>query len=221
MKISEAKTLIVSAMQETHKTTAKWDAWGTLPINSMDFYMGKAPLHIPKVHFRIGYNSHSLMIIFRVKDRNVIARAKQWHDKVWEDSCVEFFFSPFGEKGYFNVETNCCGTMLLRYQQEPNKNIEFLDMESCSMISVTSSLNNLLEEELQEDLEWFLEYKLPFKALKALCNFKTPSSGDVWKGNFYKCADSCSTPHWLTWSKVNGEEPNFHVPEAFGSIIFE
>ena len=42
------------------------------------------------------------------------------------------------------------------------------------------------------------------------------ASGQVWRGNFFKCAEDISHPHWAAWSPV--DEFNFHLPRCFGAI---
>ena len=48
-----------------------------------------------------------------------------------------------------------------------------------------------------------------------------PKSGVVWKANFYKIAENSTNPHYITWSVVENDKPDFHKPEFFGKIIFE
>jgi hypothetical protein len=43
--------------------------------------------------------------------------------------------------------------------------------------------------------------------------------GQSWRGNFFKCAEEISHPHWASWSPV--DELNFHLPRCFGTIHFE
>jgi hypothetical protein len=43
-----------------------------------------------------------------------------------------------------------------------------------------------------------------------------PLAGQVWRGNFYKCGDRTSHPHWAAWSPV--DELNFHLPRCFGAL---
>ena len=49
-----------------------------------------------------------------------------------------------------------------------------------------------------------------------LCNLP----GQTWRGNFYKCADRSSHPHWASWSPL-GEPLNFHTPQFFGPLRLE
>jgi hypothetical protein len=49
---------------------------------------------------------------------------------------------------------------------------------------------------------------------------KTPKTGDVWKGNLFRCVGSGKTRGYLAWRPTKTEKPNFHVPEAFGEFEF-
>ena len=40
-----------------------------------------------------------------------------------------------------------------------------------------------------------------------------------WKANFYKCGDETLHPHFGCWNPVVAEEPNFHLPEFFGTLL--
>ncbi len=40
-------------------------------------------------------------------------------------------------------------------------------------------------------------------------------------GNFYKCADRTSSPHFLSWAPISTPEPDFHRPEFFSKIILD
>ena len=44
-----------------------------------------------------------------------------------------------------------------------------------------------------------------------------PPAQRRWRGNFYKCADESSHPHWASWRPI-GEKLDFHTPEFFGEI---
>jgi hypothetical protein len=41
------------------------------------------------------------------------------------------------------------------------------------------------------------------------------------RGNFYKCGDSLSVPHFLSWQPIDNPTPNFHLEKFFGELDFE
>jgi hypothetical protein len=48
-----------------------------------------------------------------------------------------------------------------------------------------------------------------------------PGPTVTWRANFYKCGDKTSHPHWLTWNPVDKPRPDFHLPQYFGTLVFE
>ncbi len=48
-----------------------------------------------------------------------------------------------------------------------------------------------------------------------------PNGGFTLRGNFYKCGDLTSDPHYLSWAPISFERPNFHLSAFFGTLILE
>ena len=44
--------------------------------------------------------------------------------------------------------------------------------------------------------------------------------GTLLRGNCYKCGDLTDHPHYLSWSAINSETPNFHRSDDFGLFFF-
>ena len=78
----------------------------------------KTGSHCPRTHVKVRYDDDFVYVLFQTADQFVRAVAMDTHGEVWKDSCVEFFFTPQCDlsKGYFNLEINCIGTLLMRYQ---------------------------------------------------------------------------------------------------------
>ncbi len=197
-----------------------WD--GVLPVR-LDNYMGEKPEHFPQTDVKLRYDSNYLYVIFNVKDQYVKAVAKKRNGKVWQDSCVELFFSPGADvaRGYFNFEANCKGVYLFQYHTDEGDNYGFVDEKDCKEITIAHSLTKNAEVELVEPENWTLEYRIPFAILAKYMEVDQPGHGTIWRANFYKCADKTSHPHWLTWAPVKYPEPKFHLPEFFGQLEFE
>jgi hypothetical protein len=206
---------------------ADWSkpAWADAAVGELTFHMGDKPEHFPRTQFKAQYDDAALYVIFRVEDRYVRAVAEKHNDPVCTDSCVEFFFSPVDDvrQGYFNLEVNCGGTMLLHYQRAAQVEQRPIGAEQLALIEVGCSLPRRVDPELVEPTTWTVEYRLPFDAFAAAFpqEFPRPTSGTAWKGNFYKCGDRTSRPHWLTWAPVDRPQPDFHRPEFFGRLEFD
>ena len=79
--------------------------------------MGEIPKFYPVVRAKMMYDRDNLYVIFRVEDRYVRCVTREFNGPVWDDSCVELFFSPDSgaPSKYFNLEINCGGTPLMYY----------------------------------------------------------------------------------------------------------
>ena len=49
---------------------------------------------------------------------------------------------------------------------------------------------------------------------------KTPKSGEIWKGNIFRCIGSGKKRGYLSWQATKTKTLNFHVPEKFGEFEF-
>jgi len=75
----------------------------------------------------------------------------------------------------------------------------------------------LIDGEIISSLDWRMGLYIPFQTLAKYCG-AAAFRRCVWKGNFYKCADKSSHPHWGAWRAV--EPLNFHQPKFFGALRF-
>lgn len=48
-----------------------------------------------------------------------------------------------------------------------------------------------------------------------------PEPGELWRVNLFRCVGPESPSRYLAWRPTKTAEPNFHVPEAFGTLRFE
>jgi cellulose/xylan binding protein with CBM9 domain len=200
--------------------TGQWKQANVLEIAN---YMGDKPEHFPKTQVKLLYDADNLYVSFRVDDQYVRAIADQTHGKVYHDSCVEFFFTPDTELEdiYFNLETNCSGTMLFHCNDKKNKTEKHVEAADCEKVELCHSLPKIIADEITEPISWTLSYKIPFDVIAKYSKMLKPQSGVTWKANFYKCADKTSHPHWLTWSFIDNPIPCFHLPQYFGVLKFE
>lgn len=201
-----------------------WDQkpWETLSQCTLTHHMGVRPAHFPEVRVKLGYDREAIFLMFRVADRYVLAKASADQDPVFKDSCVEFFFTPGPDLafGYFNLEINCGGTILFHFQNLPRQDRILVSDPHCRAAQRVASLPKRVWPEIADPVVWTVTLRLPVDVLASYCPVVHPETGVVWRGNFYKCADDSSRPHWLTWAPVASQEPDFHVPASFGILRF-
>lgn len=203
----------------------QWDEGDWASANTLELkqFMGDKPEHFPRTQAKVLYDAENIYVFFRVEDQYVRAVAQNFHDPVCRDSCVEFFFTPRQDisKGYLNLEVNCGGVILLHHQVARGEKMKEVSQDDCKKIQMLASMPKIVEPEIEEPTAWTIKYAVPYDVIKKYMDIDVPAKGVEWRANFYKCADATSHPHWLTWNKVDKPQPDFHVPEFFGTLIFE
>ena len=126
---------------------------------------------------------------------------------VHNDSCMELFLTPNTYSAeYLNFEFNPLGTMHVaigtgRYDRRPAAK-----SPDPFRIKAKSSPNG-----------WSIEFFLPISFLTS--HFETVSKTE-WRANLYKCGDKAPIEHYLCWSPITAERPDFHQSKFFGKLIF-
>lgn len=207
----------------------RWGApdWrGIEPLSIAHFHPGSS-IHRPLAEAKAAHSDEGIHVLFRVLDRFVRVANTGFQAPVWKDSCVEFFVRPRGEGGYLNFEMNAGGSLLAFYIEDwtrtggPEGFQKFRKLESTwnDAIPRFHSLPERVEPPIATPVMWTVQYTLPWTLFKAVAGAPRPAAGEVWTGNFYKCGDETSHPHWGAWSPI-GETLNFHAPAFFGRLVF-
>jgi hypothetical protein len=201
------------------------DYWSDVKALSIKHFHPRSSDHRPRTEAKVTYTPDALHLFFRVQDRYVRCVRTQLNDSVCLDSCVEFFVQPRQDKGYFNFEINCGGTMLASYIEDHRRTDSGfakhtrLSTDQAGSIAVTASMPQVVEPEIVDPTEWTIRYSLPISLLEQFVGPLGCPAGRQWRANFYKCGDETSHPHWASWSPI-GEELNFHLPQYFAPIRF-
>lgn len=181
--------------------TANWDAFP----------------YKPKAEFRIAHTADAFLVQYKVTEDCV--RAKYGNDmgSVYTDACMEFFSSPTSDGYYYNVETNCIGTVLL--QSGTQKVRENAPQAVMDQIKRWSSLGREPFELRNELTTWTLALIIPYSIYY---NHEIKNlDGQTITANFYKCGDELCKPHYLSWKAIDVPRPSFHQPSFFGTLEIE
>ncbi len=213
---------------EQPSLTGQWlePAWRNVPVATLRHFVKRSSSHHPQVEAKLTYTPESLYVFFRVHDRYVRCVQTEYQSGVCRDSCVELFIQPQPDKGYFNFEINCGGTMLLYYIEDPRKGPNgfqkstMVPWDLAKSVQIFHSMPAVVDPEITEPVEWTLEYRIPLALFATYVGARGELSGKQWRGNLYKCADQTSHPHWASWAPL-GENLNFHVPECFAPMRFQ
>ncbi|HEY1683174.1 MAG TPA: carbohydrate-binding family 9-like protein [Tepidisphaeraceae bacterium] len=210
------------------QTIADWDdrAWNHVAVAEISHFHPRSSDFHPITQARLMHDGQRIFLRFDVQDRYVISTASQYQDAVFKDSCVEFFFRPKPQSGYFNLEVNCGGTKLMSYVEDPSRAPDGLkkwrpvDAADADKIIIHHSMPSVVDPEITEPTHWRNGEIIPISALEPYCGKIGNLSGQTWTGNLFKCVEKNSHPHWATWSPI-GEQLNFHQPKYFADFRFE
>ena len=188
--------------------------WDSITPLEIDVFQWIDNGYKPRTYVKLFHDGDNIYVQFTSYENEITAKYKNMNDPVCEDSCVEFFFCPCGEKEYINFEINAIGTLLLGIGENRYKRKSIT--ESPQRFAIKSSVS---DSESYENSKWIIEYKIPFSFLKEY--YKTFNVQDGLRANFYKCGDETAFPHYGMWCPIKTPEPDFHQSGFFGTIKFE
>jgi len=173
--------------------------------------------YTPEITFSMAHNGSGLFVRFLGREKYLKATVTRDGDKTCNDSCAELFIA-IDDKGYYNFEFNCIGTLLLAFGPG-RENRESAPPEILHSVRRHTSLDPAGFEERTGDLNWELIVMLPASAL-----FRHHI--EKWDGvqarmNLYSCGDGLSRRHYLSWRPVATGKPDFHAPQYFENVGFE
>lgn len=162
--------------------------------------------YTPKAWAKIAYIEHDAVYVnMFVEEKEPLATYTQAQDPVYQDSCLECFlnFDPNHQEAYFNFEMNANAAMLVGWGKDRHQR-EAVDCDFHPYV-------------FKNERGWGVTLIIP----EALILKYYDRIASTWKGNFYKCGDCCQPAHYLSWSPVEEEKPNFHAPLWFGTLKCE
>lgn len=132
------------------------------------------------------------------------------NDPVYEDSALEAFFQfQEGSGDYFNFEMNSSGALLAQFGPD-RLHRTYLAREHMDLCTVNACIGNDA---------WSVTLTIPFSLLKLYhANYRETS---CIRCNFYKICETPPHMHFMSWSPIIWETPNFHLPQFFGQAVPE
>ena len=127
---------------------------------------------------------------------------------LWERDVCEIFIAPDSDvpERYFEFEAAPTGEWLdLAINWTPEERVT--DWEFSSGMQTASRV-------AQGSITTVM--RIPWKALG-----RAPQAGERWRVNLFRCVGEGETRGYLAWQPTHTDEPCFHLPEAFGWIVFK
>lgn len=172
----------------------------------------------PKTYGWLGYlEGEGLFVKMVCEESNPKCVYQNHKDPVYKDSAMEIFLAFPGDEElsnecmYTNFEINSKGKMLANYGKG-RKGRQFISDEDYELSGVKAEV---------EEEKWYLEVLFPESYLNKICDFSRVKAGQEFYCNFYKIAESQEILHFGSFSPIESETPNFHLPVCFAKTVIE
>lgn len=171
----------------------------------------------PKTYGWMGYiEGEGLFVKMCCEEQNPKREYQNHKDPVCNDSAMEIFLA-FSEDAltndcmYTNFEVNANGAMHAKWGKG-RKGRQFISDEQY----IQTGVKAIIEED-----KWFLEVLFPETYLYQICDFEVIKNGETFYCNFYKISESEPILHFGSYSPIDSETPNFHLPVCFAKTFIE
>jgi len=194
------------------------DVWNLIEPLEIKDYLWMDNKYRPVVLVKLCYTENYIFAKFLVNEKKVKAVYKNYGDPVYKDSCVEFFINPFPNhsEDYINIEVNAIGTLLIGAGKDRNRTL--FKKGELGDLQIVSSLDSSVADTFESE-SWTLYMKLPIDFFENYYAERFIKERAI--GNFYKCGDETEFEHYGVWNYIHNPEPDFHLQQYFGELIFE
>jgi len=184
-------------------------SWGqAAPLRFDADWQGKNADQQRETEVRLLWTAETLFIRFRARYRTISifpdAEPNGRRDRLWDRDVVEVFLQPdlSNPRRYKEFEVS------------PNGYWIDLDIAPGKKHDLKSALKRRVA--LYEDAKtWVAELAIPLK-----CLTEKFDSAKRWRVNFFRVEGASEPRFYSAWRPTETAVPNFHVPEAFGELVF-
>ncbi len=182
--------------------------WNVVPAVELVHQPWLAPCDIA-AKAQACHDGEKIVVRMEAKEKNIRSTLTGPLEQVCNDSCLEFFFAPDGGARYFNFEWNPLGTLYLGFGAERETRVRLTVGDKDALFA---------PKPFETDEGWGIEFVIPASFIRLF--FPTFDMRRA-RGNFYKCGDLTETPHYLAWSDLSSEKPDYHRYRDFGELVFD
>lgn len=157
---------------------------------------------------RLLWAPDTLFVRFLANYKNITvfpeAREDGWRDELWNRDVAEVFLQPHPREPWEYKE----------FEVSPNGFWIDLDIASGRKKELQSKLRRRVVQDAPAKI-WTAELAIPMRSLTPDFNPK-----QTWRVNFTRVEGRAEPRFYSAWSPTYSREPNFHVPGAFGKLVF-
>ena len=185
-------------------------AWQKAPAFRFDKdWKGENPDPLRATEVRLLWTPETLFLSFHCSYKDITvfpdARADGWRYELWDRDVAETFLQPDSSDPLVYRE----------FEVSPNGFWIDLAVSHGKIEELHSGLRRrvVMDEKAKT---WTAELAIPMKFLTTQFDPKAP-----WRVNFYRIEGEKELRFYSAWSPTYSPKPNFHVPSAFGTLVFQ
>jgi hypothetical protein len=156
------------------------------------------------------YDDEALTVLFSMRDDEVVATLLEHDAPLWREDVVEVFLAPEALTRYFEIEVNPLGTTFDARIDSPNGS------RATMVADLGWTAEGLLPAIRRSGERVDTLLRIPFASLAP-----PPRRGEEWRANFFRIDRGRGGDEYSAWQPTLESPPNFHVPAAFGRLLFD
>ncbi len=179
-----------------------------IPVSFDQDWKGENPNPARATEVRLLWTPEMLFLRFQARYQSLSvydqARADGWRDHLWDRDVVEAFLQPEYSDPLVYKE----------FEIGPNGFWIALNISHGEKEEMRIGLRRrvVLDEQAKT---WIADLAVPLKSLTSSFD-----ANQAWRVNFYRVEGEIEPRFYSAWSATYSQEPNFHVPSAFGKLRF-
>jgi hypothetical protein len=162
------------------------------------------------------HDGERLCVVFDGADRETVSNLTIHDSPLYTEDVVEIFLAPESLDSYFEIEVSPLGTTFDALVSSPDLDRRTMHVDaSWNPAGLFAATRRVVRP--QGERSWQTVVSIPFADLGR----SRPARGEQWRGNFYRIDRSPLGDELTAWCPTGRHPPNFHVPSAFGTLLFE
>ena len=157
------------------------------------------------LYLRFACRYHNLFVF---EDSDASGR----RDHLWDRDVAEAFLQPDPPA---NVPQESRRRYYKEFEVAPNGMWIDLDISPAGLDDLKSGLTRSVNVDAERKI-WTAELAIPMPAIAR--NFDPRKE---WRANFYRVEGMIEPRKYMAWQPTHTPQPNFHVPEKFGRLVFK
>jgi alpha-galactosidase len=191
---------------EGFPTPASWER--AAPLRFIADWQGRNADPERETEVRLLWTPEILFLQFEARYRTITvfaeAEANGRRDQLWDRDVAEAFLQPDRSSPRRYKE----------FEVSPNGFWIDLDIAPGEKHDLKSGLKRRVVLKEEQKI-WIAELAIPMKSLVTNFDATVP-----WRANFYRVEGAEEPRFYSAWRPTGTAIPNFHVPEAFGELVF-